>query len=593
MANHMNYSKKKQADQYKAALDDSKAESHRVVKDNGVPNSEEWEKQILFWRSHLDIFIEDYFSTPDKPIKLYDVQKIVARNCGNCNDVKDVESRSMGKTWKMALILSALAILYSDNRILVVSGTVKQSIIVARYIENLANTNENLRREIVLPIKISKDGAMITFKNGSTIESRAMSTDGSNLRGLREKIIYIDESLLVKTEVIQTVLMPMLQYKRDIYYAKKDEGFEDFESKLFETSSAYLKSCDFFDRFKNTLKLMSKGENTKFACALNYKSGVRLGIIDERFVDNQKSQMPLSTFEMEWNARFIGSQNGSLLPYDLTEPCRNLEHVELFQPKGSKSRYILSLDVATSAASWADNACLTITKISEKPDHTFHKYLVYIRTYHGYKLEALMLEVRKMCVRFPNIEKCLIDGNAIGEGLVSLLNTPYVDDEGKEHKPMVPDDCDYINDNVIPIIRVVKADNKMNGRMATMTKLYFENKSLHLPVQSASRRRDSEIDDDVFGDDSRKKFKASKELLMEEVAIFTDTDALQYECGNIVPKITASGNTTYDTALTTQHKDRYSSLAMAMEYISQLEEENKKLYNNNSSNRSWGFAIQF
>lgn len=592
MANHANYSKKKQADQFKSSLDGNSSDSHKVVKQNTIENAEEWEKQILFWRSHLDCFIEDYLSTHDKPIKLYDVQKIVARACGNCTDVKDVESRSMGKTWKMSLILSALGILYSDNRILVVSGTVKQSIIVARYIENLANTNENLRREIVLPIKISKDGAIITFKNGSTIESRAMNADGSNLRGLREKIIYIDESLLVKTEVIQTVLMPMLQYKRDIYYAKKDEGFEDFESKLFETSSAYLKSCDFYSRFKHTLYEMSQGKTDKFACALNYKSGVRLGIIDERFVENQKSQMPISTFEMEWNAKFIGNFNGSLLPYDLTEPCRNLEHVELFQPRNSKSRYILSFDVATSKEKWADNAALTITKISEKPDGTFHKYLVYIRTFHGYKLEALAVEVRKMCVRFPNIEKLLIDGNAIGEGLVSLLNAPYVDDEGKEHKPMVPDTTDYANSNVLPIIRVVKADNKMNGRMATMTKLYFENGSLHLPVQSASMRRESEIDDSVLGEDGKKKVK-SREMLVEEVAIYTETDALQFECGNIVPKITASGNTTYDTALSTQHKDRYSSLSMALEYISQLEDENREKYNNDSGDSCWGRASRF
>jgi len=592
MATHTKFSSKKQAKQSRTSLDGDSPDSHSVVKPQTVENPEEFEKLIWFWRSHIDVFIEDYLSTPEKPIKLFDVQKVVARNAGNVNELIDVEARSLGKTWKMGLILSALSILYSDNRTMIVSATVNQSIITARYIETMANSNENLRKEIILPIKISKDGALITFKNGSTIIARAMARDGSNLRGNRAKILFVDESLLVKSDVIQNVLMPILQYKRDIYWAKKDEGFEDFESKLFETSSAYLKSCDFFARFKNNLSQMKKGNLDKFACALNYKTGIRLGIIDEKFVENQRLQMPLSAFQMEWNAFFVGNVNGSLFPYDITEPCRDLERVELVQPKGSHSRYVMAMDVATSASSWADNACLTIIKISEKADHTFHKNLVFMRTYHGYKLEALALEIRKMSVRFPSTEKINIDGAAIGEGLISLLNAPYVDpDTDKEYKSMVPDNYESINDNVIPILRVIKADNKLNNRMATMTKLYFENKSLHLPIQSCILRREQEANDS--NSDDVKKGGKSREMLIEELAVFVDTDSLIFECSNIVARISASGNTLFDTALSTQHKDRYSSLSMNLEYISQLEAENKAKYNSNSGTTCWGIATTF
>ncbi|MBK5239806.1 terminase family protein [Clostridium sp.] len=589
-----NYSHKKQSSQFRKDIDGSAPESHKITKKNGIENPEIWEKLIWFYRTHLDIFIEDYFSTPEKPIKLFDVQKVVARNCGNCVDVKDVEARSLGKTWKMSLILSAMGILYENNRILVVSGTVKQAMITARYIETLANTNENLSREIILPIKISKDGAVITFKNNSTIECRAMNNDGSNLRGLREKIIYIDESFLVKTEVVQSVLMPILQYKRDIYWAKKDEGFEDFESRLFETSSAYLKSCDFYQRFKATLIGMKNGDKDKFACALNYKVGVRLGIISEKFVDDQKLLMPLSSWEMEWNAKMIGSQNGSFYPYDLTEPCRDLTHVEICQPRGSKSIYVLGLDVATSEAKTADNAALTIVKISEKTDGTYHKYLVYIRTYHGYGQQALATEVRKMCVRFPNISKIVVDFNAIGEGVVALLNFPYVDSDNVEHKPLIPDDIGYSGNTAIPIVRCFRGNNKLNNRTAAKMKLYFENKSLHLPSPSATMRREQEQEVIGLNDDKRKdKLKPSREILIEEVAVYTETDALQNECSNIIAKISAAGSTIYDSALTTQHKDRWSSLGMVLEYISQLEDTNRELYNNTSKNQCWGAAMSF
>jgi hypothetical protein len=590
MANHQNYSKKKQAAQSASQIDGNSTDSHKVVKQGEVENAEEWEKQIWYWRTHLDVFIEEYFSTSENPIRLKDVQKVIARNCGNCTRVMDVESRSMGKTWKMAPILSALSILYSHNRILVVSATVKQSMIVARYIQDLANDSPNLAREIVLPIKISKDGAIITFKNGSTIEARAMNADGSNIRGLREKIIYVDESLLVKTDVIQNVLVPMTQYKRKIAIAKEEEGFEDFKSKIFETSSAYLKACDFYARFTTVLNNMKKGSEDEFACALSYKCGVRIGLVDEEFVEKQKAEMPLSAWEMEWNAKFIGAANGSFFPYDLTEPCRDMTEVELRMPINSKSRYILSMDVATSEAKTADNAALSIIKVvpSPKNDGTFHKYLVYLKTYHGFGQEALALEIRKACIRWKNIEKVIVDFNAIGEGVVALLNFPYVDKEtNKEYEPLVPDDGRYIGNNVKPIVRCYRGNNSLNNRAAAKTKLYFENRTLHLPVNSMAMRREQE-QENITNDEA----KNPKNTLAEEVAVFFEVDALLVECSNIVPKVTTS-STVYDTLKTTQHKDRYSSLSMALEYVSQLEDENRDKFNSGNGKQCWGIAMKF
>ena len=63
-----------------------------------------------------------------------------------------------------------------------------------------------------------------------------------------------------------------------------------------------------------------------------------------------------------------------------------------------------------------------------------------------------------------------------------------------------------------------------------------------------------------------------------ELAVFLETDALQFEMGNIVSKVGASGNVLYDTARVNQHKDRYSSLAMGNDYVCELEKDNVKKY---------------
>lgn len=53
--------------------------------------------QIHFWRTHLDVFIEEYFQ-----IKLKDTQRVVARQFGNADTLMVVKSRGYGKTWLTA-----------------------------------------------------------------------------------------------------------------------------------------------------------------------------------------------------------------------------------------------------------------------------------------------------------------------------------------------------------------------------------------------------------------------------------------------------------------------------------------------------------
>lgn len=569
---HMNYSKSKQNKQKGGGNNLSSPDSLKICKNAQLKNLAEWDKQIYYWRTHLDRFIEEYLSTEEKPIKLFPFQQVITREMGNCKHVKDTEARSLGKTWKLALGLVGLSILYPDNRVLIISKTVRQAILTINYIESLALDNVNIKREILFPITVAKDGATVKFKNGSRIEAIAMNKDGSNVRGRRAKIVVLDEAAWLFSDVIRTVIMPVLQYKRDVYWKFQDSGFEDFDSKLIEASSAYLKSCDFYKRFTETFREINEGLEGRFICSINYKTGVRYGIIDETFVEEQKRTMSQATFDMEWMAKFVGNVDGAIFDYNLTESCRTLENVELFQPKGSKSRYILSLDVATSSATNADNASLCVIKLVPKKDNTFYKYVVYMKTFHGYKLEELTKQVRIACIRFPNIEKVIVDSNAIGEGIISLLAIPYVDDENKEHPAFVTDDMENNPGNAIPIVRAFRANNVLNSRMAMATKMFLENKSVFFPIPSANVRRDVHNENRVLKDS--KEIKGEKrELLLEEFAVFMEADALQIEMGQIVGRMTASGNIVYDTKLSTQHKDRYTSLAQGLEYILGLEEK--------------------
>ena len=71
-----------------------------------IKDVQTWWTQILFWRSHLDIFLERVLK-----VKLKDTQKVIARACGNATNIKLVKSRGYGKSWLIGWICIAIALL--------------------------------------------------------------------------------------------------------------------------------------------------------------------------------------------------------------------------------------------------------------------------------------------------------------------------------------------------------------------------------------------------------------------------------------------------------------------------------------------------
>ena len=95
----------------------------------------------------------------------------------------------------------------------------------------------------------------------------------------------------------------------------------------------------------------------------------------------------------------------------------------------------------------------------------------------------------------------------------------------------------------------------------------------HLPLRYQDRTRIMPISarhaDSIIEDDGDEETLKRRRLTMQEKAIYLEGDALQIEMGNIVMRSGAGGTVLYDVARPSQHKDRYSALAMAVRYISE------------------------
>ena len=376
-----------------------------------------------------------------------------------------VKSRGYGKTWLTALCCIAMGVLYPGSLIAVVSGTAEQATLIVKKIQDYFIRNPEIMREIQCdghrPVQLSRNKGVCTLKNGSKIESYSVGT----MRGNRAKIMVVDESLEVKADDLDAVIGPVRNTKRDICHQR---GIADYTSKTISITSACLKSNYFYAMFVSALRDFAKGSTGSFACALDYRSAARVGITDMEFFRKEQRKMPEAKFAMEYGSIFVGAESGSMFPYDLTEGCRTLRQVEYAQPSGSSSDYVIGVDLATSTDHKADNAVICVIKLADMENGAYLKKLVYLRSYHGKRLDALAEEVRRTFSRFPRTTRIVFDHRGLGDAFPQFLAQPWIDPEsGKEYPPWTLDDERTIIHNAVPILRSVKVSAQINQQLVS------------------------------------------------------------------------------------------------------------------------------
>lgn len=548
-------------------------------------------KQVDYWRTHLDVFIEEYLG-----IKLKSTQRPIARAIGNGEEISVVKSRGYGKTWLVAVCACALAILYPGSPIRVISQSLNQAALILGKIETeLLPYYPALRNEVRYQNKnqaLGKSSGRVTcnFHNGSFITTNSLKT----ITGERTKILIVDEAPKINDDMYKKNARPTLNYKRVITHKS---GVQDYPSKVIKMTSASYKNTQFFKDFLTTLKGMAKGSMGMYAFALDWKSALRVGIGTSEWYKKEQDLMPLFLYQMEYGSVFMGETDGSYFPYDITEPCRNLIDVELSQPKKSNSKYVITLDIALSSADGADNAVLEVGKIIENADGSCKRRIVYMRSFKGETMTSLAQETRRLYLKFPNTIKIVFDRAGLGRSYWEHLNTPWVDSEtGIEHPPLIlDDDMESLASipDAVPILRGFIADNASNNKMAQSLRLALEKKKLEIPIGHRDLRNvSSDEDDDIRY--TRYEVEFVKSMMekhdIEFEAIFLEADALQIELGNVKRVVTSANNIVYQVKQG-QHKDRYSATGMMNMFVDEFEAKNIKEKRREMSAEDIGFAV--
>lgn len=529
-------------------------------------NIEAWREFFSYYRYYIDEFAENCLQ-----IKLYPFQRVILRAMAKYKESMFIASRGLGKSWLSAVFMVCYAILYPGVKIGIVSGKGQQSRnVILQKIKGELYKNENVAREII-NIKTGQDDCVVEFKNGSEIRAIVLGQRGENARSWRFNVILADESRLIPASTLEEIVIPMTKTKRQnvINLTMKYGNEVPIEKgRIIYISSAYLKICDLYQRFLHHYNhMLTDDKNEFYVCTLPYQVGVNAGIFyeDDILKEKEKPSMSQAQFDYEYGAIFVGSSNESFFPYELTDPCRTLEKCELQQSKKSLASYIIAHDVAIADNVQSDNACTTVIKLKPKSNGIYIKEVVLIKIHRGATLPEQRDYIRELLIQFPNTQKLIIDVRGNGQPLPSLFDEiwEYKNEKGEvvEYPPLVPDDDDErmrLKD-AIPLIRAINATQPYNHQMYNYMKQCFENKTLKLLVSS------TELD---------MAYK-NGEITEDEFMCYINTDLLIQELSNIKQVMSSFSNVVYDRISKTVKRDRATSLGYGLNYIREIEEENK------------------
>ena len=315
---------------------------------------------------------------------------------------------------------------------------------------------------------------------------------------------------------------------------------------------------------------MVSGNKNYIAMCFPYQVGIQAGLFDADDIEQEREKPSMTTdkFAYEYEGIFVGSSGESYYPYELTMPCRELEHCELEQPKNSDSIYIITHDVAVSSAKNSDNACTHVIKLKIRPNGIYTKSVVYTVVKNGVPLEKQRDYLRELIhLKFPNTKLLVIDERGSGNGLPRMFyeSWEYTNPKTRvtvEYPPLIKDNDEegFLLENAVPMIHAVNATNEFNTTYYPYMKSCFEDRTLQLLVPS------SDVD----------SLYKSGEMSAEEYAQFIEHDILQSELSNIKQEYSESGNLQYNRIVKMKKRDRATSLLYGLSVVSEWELENKQ-----------------
>ena len=182
-----------------------------------------------------------------------------------------------------------------------------------------------------------------------------------------------------------------------------------------------------------------------FIWGVDYRVPVKYGLLDKRFLDEQRLSSTYSseTFARESMSIWTGNANDSwfnsnqLIRYRKLLKC---ERKAVKEPTNPNAYYVISCDVGRYRA----NSAVMVFKVLPN-DEYFNKKVVYTEVINGENLYNQAVRLKQLIALYLPRE-VVIDGNGLGSGLIDAMVRPSLDEKTGELLPeyYVFNDDDYL-----------------------------------------------------------------------------------------------------------------------------------------------------
>lgn len=506
-----------------------------------------------------DLFLD--MITPEKGgLKLHADQRIYLRAIMRFASIYGVFPRGWGKTFNEVLAAILVAIRFPDITIALTAQTKENA---AELLKDKANEifkyypmleNELYGGSMKQGCRFSKGDGELNFKSGGRIDILANSQTS---KGQRRKRINIEESALLNDELFQDALKPIVEVPRYTIgkYAVADPQELNQQINFF-TTAGFRGS----DEFQRSITMLGNMVNLKGEIVLGSSfwlgSWFGRGSTKSQILQKKKEMSPIA-FDQNYASKWVGSSDGALVNINKLLNCRSLTTPMICRQKEDEE-FVLGVDVARSQKSTNNQSSVSVGKIVRSKDtqKVISIDVVNIITIsNAMNFTAQACEVKKIKRDF-GAKIVVVDGNGLGAGLIDELLKESYDPITKEYLGCwntINTENQPERDDAEQILYDLKAQGVQSKVIADFIDA-VEGGKLRILV----KRQD--------GDFSIKERENTKEKIMP----FIQTDFVFEEVANLKLKHMNNGALSVEKVVKKLDKDRFSSLAYLIWYVTEF-----------------------
>ena len=555
-------------------------------------------KWASYYRSRPDVFAEEYLGLSLKPF-----QKILLYVMIHYNYTVFFASRGLGKSFLTSLYCVVKCILYPGTKIVVAAKTKEQAmVLVSEKIPELINYSKTgmIEREIEGSIRTSMNtpDPNVVFLNGSWIK---VVPANQNARSKRANLLILDEFRMIDFSVYKNVLRRFLAVSRQPGFLSKKEykGKKEYQERNQEIylSSAWYKFNWSYSRLNIHFKAMLEGKKY-FVCGLPYQIAIKENLANEEQLIDELMEDDIDEvgWQMEMDCMFFGESDKAFFGFDDIESNRNLLNPvypnetyninikSLAKPsKKNNVIRIISADIALMKGKQNDASAYSILELVPVKRGYIRK-LIYMESMAGGHTNDQSARIMRLYDEFE-CDYIVLDCHGNGMGIYDQICRGVTDkDLNKDYDPLscmndeaMAERC--IDPEAPQKIYSVKASSQFNTDIAKILKDTLKRGKLKLLV------------DENDGRELLFKMKGYNKISTEDkvklIAPYTQISMLMHEMVNlsnegkdgVIKLVEPKGG----------RKDRYSSLAYANYFASELEREYLRLGDNSDSMSGYSF----